>query len=160
MCIYEATHLKPSSTQATSVQERRGGSELISEDLLFVMRKDPLRLQRVLHYLGERGLLICNWGYTPLLLLLLLLLLRRWMGRTEGTRQILSADHLHAFNNREKLSLSMREEVSAPAQRQPGGQRRRPPPGQRQLCYSFIGARKSTMSNSLTTRGPTSKFTK
>ena len=31
----------------------------------------------------------------------------RWMARVECTRKILSADHLQAFKNREKLRLSM-----------------------------------------------------
>lgn len=39
--------------QATDVAEQRGVRVVGPEDILFVMRRDPLKLQRLVHYMGE-----------------------------------------------------------------------------------------------------------
>lgn len=42
--------------QATEIAEQRGTRIVGPEDILFVMRKDPLKLQRLVHYMGVRDL--------------------------------------------------------------------------------------------------------
>ncbi|XP_068223708.1 transcription initiation protein SPT3 homolog [Palaemon carinicauda] len=40
--------------QATEIAEQRGSRLVGPEDILFIMRKDPLKLQRLVHYMGVR----------------------------------------------------------------------------------------------------------
>ncbi|XP_050715092.1 transcription initiation protein SPT3 homolog isoform X1 [Eriocheir sinensis] len=42
--------------QATDIAEQRGQRVVGPEDILFVMRRDPLKLQRLVHYMGVRDL--------------------------------------------------------------------------------------------------------
>lgn len=42
--------------QATEIAEQRGSRLVGPEDILFIMRKDPLKLQRLVHYMGVRDL--------------------------------------------------------------------------------------------------------
>lgn len=52
--------IHPLHPQATDIAEQRGQRVVGPEDILFVMRRDPLKLQRLVHYMGE--LLNWEWG--------------------------------------------------------------------------------------------------
>ncbi|XP_042863253.1 transcription initiation protein SPT3 homolog isoform X1 [Penaeus japonicus] len=41
---------------ATDISEQRGSKVVGPEDILFIMRKDPVKLQRIVHYMGVRDL--------------------------------------------------------------------------------------------------------